>query len=93
MNCAPRRSTKRQTSGPFERAPGRGLSSVARKAISRKTGARGLRSILESILLDTMYELPTWEGVEEVVVNAEVVEGRSQPLVIYAERRDKGGAA
>jgi ATP-dependent Clp protease ATP-binding subunit ClpX len=69
------------------------LSSVARKAISRKTGARGLRSILESILLDTMYELPTWEGVEEVVVNAEVVEGRSQPLVIYAERRDKGGAA
>ena len=69
------------------------LASVARKAISRKTGARGLRSILESILLDTMYELPTWEGVEEVVVNAEVVEGRSQPLVIYAERRDKGGAA
>ena len=69
------------------------LLSVARKAISRKTGARGLRSILESILLDTMYELPTWEGVEEVVVNAEVVEGRSQPLVIYAERRDKGGAA
>ena len=69
------------------------LLSVARKAISRKTGARGLRSILESILLDTMYELPTWDGVEEVVVNAEVVEGRSQPLVIYAERRDKGGAA
>ena len=69
------------------------LSSVARKAIARKTGARGLRSILEGILLDTMYELPTWEGVEEVVVNAEVVEGRSQPLVIYSERRDKGGAA
>jgi ATP-dependent Clp protease ATP-binding subunit ClpX len=69
------------------------LSSVARTAIARKTGARGLRSILEGILLDTMYELPTWEGVEEVVVNAEVVEGRSQPLVIYAERRDKGGAA
>ena len=69
------------------------LMAVARKAIARKTGARGLRSILEGILLDTMYELPTWEGVEEVVVNAEVVEGRSQPLVIYAERRDKGGAA
>jgi ATP-dependent Clp protease ATP-binding subunit ClpX len=69
------------------------LLAVARKAIARKTGARGLRSILEGILLDTMYELPTWEGVEEVVVNAEVVEGRSQPLVIYAERRDKGGAA
>jgi ATP-dependent Clp protease ATP-binding subunit ClpX len=69
------------------------LMSVARKAIARKTGARGLRSILEAILLDTMYELPTWEGVEEVVVNSEVVEGRSQPLVIYSERRDKGGAA
>ena len=62
-------------------------------AIARKTGARGLRSILEGILLDTMYELPTYDGVEEVVVNAEVVEGRSQPLLIYAERRDKGGAA
>ncbi|MDB5465992.1 MAG: clpX, partial [Phenylobacterium sp.] len=45
------------------------------------------------ILLDTMYELPTYDGVEEVVVNAEVVEGRAQPLIIYAERRDKGGAA
>ena len=69
------------------------LNAVARKAIQRKTGARGLRSILESILLETMYELPTYDGVEEVVVNAEVVEGRAQPLIIYAERRDKGGAA
>ena len=69
------------------------LNAVARKAIQRKTGARGLRSILEAILLDTMYELPTYDGVEEVVVNAEVVEGRAQPLIIYAERRDKGGAA
>ena len=69
------------------------LNAVARKAIIRKTGARGLRSILEGILLDTMYELPTYDGVEEIVVNAEVVEGRAQPLVIYAERRDKGGAA
>ena len=47
----------------------------------------------KAILLDTMFELPTYEGVEEVVVNAEVVEGRAQPLMIYAERRDKGGAA
>jgi len=69
------------------------LRSVAKKAILRKTGARGLRSILEAILLDTMYELPTFQGVEEVVVNAEVVEGRTQPLLIYAEKRDKGGAA
>ena len=66
------------------------LSAVARKAISRKTGARGLRSILEGILLETMFELPTYQGVEEVVINAEVVEGRAQPLLIYAEK--KGGA-
>jgi ATP-dependent Clp protease ATP-binding subunit ClpX len=70
------------------------LRAVAKKAILRKTGARGLRSILEGILLDTMYELPTYQGVEEVVVNGEVVEGRTQPLLIYAEKRaDKGGAA
>ena len=67
------------------------LKAIARKAIARKTGARGLRSILEGILLDIMYELPTMQGVEEVVVNAEVVEGRAQPLLIYAEK--KGGAA
>jgi ATP-dependent Clp protease ATP-binding subunit ClpX len=70
------------------------LKAVARKAILRKTGARGLRSILEGILLDTMYELPTYQGVEEVVVNGDVVEGRTQPLLIYSEKRaDKGGAA
>src|SRR5216683_3004474 len=63
------------------------LKAVARKAILRKTGARGLRSILEAILLDTMYELPTLQGVEEVVVNAEVVEGRGQPLMIYSEKK------
>ncbi len=62
------------------------LRAVARKAIARKTGARGLRSILETILLDTMFELPGLEGVEEVVVNREVVEHGSQPLMIYAER-------
>ena len=67
------------------------LHGVAKKAIARKTGARGLRSIMEGILLETMFELPNYEGVEEVVVNAEVVEGRAQPLLIYAEK--KGGAA
>ena len=70
------------------------LASVAKRAIARKTGARGLRSILEGILLETMFELPTYQGVEEVVVNQEVIEGRAQPLLIYAERRgDKGPAA
>jgi ATP-dependent Clp protease ATP-binding subunit ClpX len=69
------------------------LHGVARRAILRKTGARGLRSILEGILLETMFELPTMQGVEEVVVNAEVVEGRAQPLLIYAESKKAGGAA
>ncbi len=67
------------------------LHAIARKAIARKTGARGLRSNMESILLDTMYELPSQEGAEEVVVNGEVVEGRAQPLYIYAKRQDDVG--
>jgi len=65
------------------------LIAVAKKAITRKTGARGLRSILEGILLETMFELPTFEGVEEVVVNAEVIEGKAQPLLIYSESKGK----
>ncbi len=65
------------------------LAAIAHRAAARKTGARGLRSILESILLDTMFELPALEGVEEVVVNREVVEGRSKPLYIYSERREE----
>ncbi len=65
------------------------LLAVARKAITRKTGARGLRSILEGILLETMFELPTFEGVEEVVVNAEVIDGKAQPLIIYSEASKK----
>ena len=69
------------------------MGAVARKAILRKTGARGLRSIMEAILLETMFELPTFDGVEEVVVNAEVVEGRAQPLLIYAEKKKQDGAA
>jgi ATP-dependent Clp protease ATP-binding subunit ClpX len=68
--------------------PDESLRAIARKAIARKTGARGLRSILESILLDTMFELPSMRGVEEVVVSADVVEGRAKPLQIYSERRN-----
>ncbi|MEQ8281190.1 MAG: ATP-dependent Clp protease ATP-binding subunit ClpX [Parvibaculum sp.] len=69
------------------------LRSIARKAIDRKTGARGLRSILEAILLDTMFELPTLEGVEEVVISGEVVEGKARPLYIYAERQGDVGTS
>jgi len=64
-------------------------SAIARQAIARKTGARGLRSIMEGILLDTMFDLPTMEGVSEVVVNGEVVEGKAQPLYIYDERANE----
>ncbi len=69
------------------------LRAVAKKAIKRKTGARGLRSILESILLDTMFELPGFESVEEVAVNGEVVEGRAKPLYIYSDRREDVGTS
>src|SRR5712675_2087348 len=69
------------------------LNAVARKAIHRKTGARGLRSILEAILLDTMYELPSLDGVEEVVINREVIEGRAQPLYVHGERKEGIAAA
>ena len=59
------------------------LSAVAKRAIARKTGARGLRSIMEAILLDTMFDLPGYENVEEVVVSAEVVDGDAQPLLVH----------
>jgi ATP-dependent Clp protease ATP-binding subunit ClpX len=65
------------------------LGAIARKAIDRKTGARGLRSIMEGILLDTMFDLPSLEGVEKVVVSKEVVEGTARPLYIYADRADR----
>ncbi len=68
------------------------LRAIAQKAILRKTGARGLRSIMEAILLEPMFELPGLEGVEEIVVNREVVEGRSKPLYIYADRREDLGS-
>ena len=56
------------------------LKAISRKAIARKTGARGLRSIMENILLDTMFDLPGMRGVTEVVINGEVAEGRARPL-------------
>jgi ATP-dependent Clp protease ATP-binding subunit ClpX len=69
------------------------LHAIARKAIARKTGARGLRSIMENILLESMYELPSLEGVEEIVINGEVVEGRAKPLYIYSDRREDLGTS
>jgi ATP-dependent Clp protease ATP-binding subunit ClpX len=61
------------------------LQAIAKKAIERKTGARGLRSILEAILLDTMFDLPSMEGVSEIVVDKDVAEGRKEPVRVFAE--------
>ncbi|MBN9525512.1 MAG: ATP-dependent Clp protease ATP-binding subunit ClpX [Alphaproteobacteria bacterium] len=66
------------------------LSAIARKAIQRKTGARGLRSIMESILLDSMFDLPSMVGTDEVVISADVVEGRAKPLSVLSERKSEG---
>ena len=68
------------------------LKSVAARAIQRKTGARGLRSIMESILLATMFDLPGLDGVEECVVNREVAEGRASPMFTYGKERAEAGA-
>ncbi|MCH8926527.1 MAG: AAA family ATPase, partial [Proteobacteria bacterium] len=69
------------------------FKTIAEKAIARKTGARGLRSIMEAILLEPMFELPDLDGIEEIVISSEVVEGRAQPLYIYSDRREDLGSS
>ncbi|WP_151985582.1 ATP-dependent Clp protease ATP-binding subunit ClpX [Rhizobium sp. EC-SD404] len=69
------------------------LRAIAKRAITRKTGARGLRSIMEKILLDTMFELPALDGVREVVISDDVVGGSARPLYIYSEREEEKGNA
>ena len=69
------------------------LSAIAKRAIQRKTGARGLRSILEEILLDTMFELPGLDTVKEVVVNEEAVNTDAAPLMIHAEAKKESATA
>ena len=67
------------------------LYAVARKAMERKTGARGLRSILENTLLDTMYDLPSMDNVTKVVIDEGVIKGESQPLLIYSQDEQQQG--
>ncbi len=69
------------------------LRAVARKAMKRKTGARGLRSILENTLLDIMYDLPSMSGVSKVVIDDGVIEGESEPLLIYENAEQSSAAA
>jgi ATP-dependent Clp protease ATP-binding subunit ClpX len=68
------------------------LGAIARKALKRNTGARGLRSILEHVLLDIMYELPSMQNVQKVVVEESAIEGEGKPLVIYAEAPKVAGS-
>ncbi len=69
------------------------LRAIARRAIGRKTGARGLRSILEDILLDTMFDLPSLENVQEVVVNEDAVSREGEPLIVYADKVEEASAS
>ncbi len=68
------------------------LQAIARRALKRKTGARGLRSILESVLLDTMYELPDMENVTKVVIDEGMIEGTTKPILIYADQPKVAGS-
>ncbi|NQY88238.1 MAG: ATP-dependent protease ATP-binding subunit ClpX [Colwellia sp.] len=68
------------------------LHAIAKKAMKRKTGARGLRSIVESVLLDIMYELPSMENVSKIVVDETTIKGESKPLVIYASKQDQAAS-
>ncbi len=65
------------------------LVAVARKAMARKTGARGLRSIVEDVLLDTMYKLPSMDGVTKVVIDGSVIDGDAEPLLIYEKPQEE----
>ncbi|MGE0311579.1 MAG: ATP-dependent Clp protease ATP-binding subunit ClpX [Lautropia sp.] len=68
------------------------LNAIARKALKRKAGARGLRSILEQALLDTMYELPSLRGAEKVVIEESAIEGEGNPMIVYAEKPRVAGS-
>jgi ATP-dependent Clp protease ATP-binding subunit ClpX len=69
------------------------LNAVAKRALARKTGARGLRSILETVLLDTMYELPTLDNVSKVVVDESMITADGQPLLIYSDQHKVAGTS
>jgi ATP-dependent Clp protease ATP-binding subunit ClpX len=68
------------------------LRAIARRAMARKTGARGLRTILESTLLNSMYELPSLENVSKVVVDESVIDGESEPFILYENVPDKAAS-
>ena len=65
------------------------VKDIANKAISKKTGARGLRSILENLLLKTMFDLPGQENIEEVIIDGEATKGSSQPIIVHTKNKSK----
>ena len=65
------------------------VKEIAQKAINKKTGARGLRSILEGVLLKTMFELPSMENVSEVIVDNSAAKGQSQPIIVHSKNGQK----
>jgi len=68
------------------------MTAIAKRALERKTGARGLRSILESVLLDTMYELPGMENVSKVVIDENMITSDAKPILIYADQPKVSGS-
>jgi ATP-dependent Clp protease ATP-binding subunit ClpX len=68
------------------------LSAIAKKAIARKTGARGLRSIIEHALMDVMYDLPSLENVQRVVIDESTINGDGKPLMLYQEASEKAAS-
>ena len=68
---------------------GEALHEIAKKAMERKTGARGLRSILERILMETMYKVPSETNLQKVVLDASVIQGENEPLMVYESTEEK----
>ncbi len=65
------------------------LHEIAKKAMERKTGARGLRSIIERILMETMYKVPSESNLQKVVLDASVIQGENEPLMVYESTEEK----
>ena len=63
------------------------ICAIAEKAISQKTGARGLRAVLEEHMLDIMFDLPSQENIEEVVINEEMIKNSEEPLIVYHKQK------
>ena len=69
------------------------LETIAERALERKTGARGLRSIIENVLLETMYNIPSMDNVYKVVIDSAVIRGESEPLLVYENKEQQKAAS